>query len=93
MVSRQLPKKTSHVWHVKQLVLSAFKERDLGETQLFLQMSVDLDRNDSCCLSIIRKQRHVDQLVHASGLGTACSKSLPMTKEIYNEPIGKYLTD
>jgi hypothetical protein len=62
-------KKTSDVEHVKQLVLSTFKGRDLGETQLSLQMSVD--RGRSRRLLVLHQQRHVDQLVQASGLGTA----------------------
>jgi hypothetical protein len=84
-------KNTSDVEHVKQLVLSTFKGRDIGETQFFLQMSVERDRSRR--LLVLRQQRHVDQLVQASGLGTACPKSLPMITGIYNDPIGEEITD
>jgi hypothetical protein len=76
-------KKASDVEHVKQLVLSTFKGRDLGETQFFLQKSVHRDRS---------QQQHGDQSVQA-GWGTACPKSIPMITGTYNDPIGEKITD
>jgi hypothetical protein len=73
------------------LLLSTFKGRNLDETQFFLQMSVDCDRSRR--LLVLRQQRHVDQLVQASGLSTACPKSLPMIVGIYVDPIGEEITD
>jgi hypothetical protein len=84
-------KKTFDVEHVKQLVLSTLKGRDLGEAQFFLQMSVDRDRSRR--LLVLCQQRHVDQIVQVSGLDTACPKSLPMITSIYNDPIGEEITD
>jgi hypothetical protein len=84
-------KNASDVEHVKQLVTSAFKGRDQGETQVLLRMPVHRDRSRR--LLVLCNQRHVDQLVQASGLGTACPKSLPMMTGVYNDPIDAEITD
>ncbi len=87
IASRQV----TDVEFVKQQILSKFKGRDLGETKFFLQMSVERDRSSR--LLVLRQQRHVDQLVRASGLGTAHPKSIPIIVGLYKDPTGEVITD
>jgi hypothetical protein len=84
-------KQLSDVQFVKQQILSKFKGRDLGETQFFLQMSVERDRFPR--LLVLRQQRHVDQLVQASGLSTAHPKSIPIIVGLYKDPTGEVISD
>jgi hypothetical protein len=91
MISKIVSKNTSDVEHVKQLVLSTFQGRDLADTHFFLQMSVACDRSRR--LLVLRQQRHVDQLVQASGSRTACLKSLPVITGIHIDSIVEEITD
>jgi hypothetical protein len=81
----------SDVQFAKQQTLSKFKGRDLGETQFFLQMSVERDRSSR--LLVLPQQRHVDQLVQASGLSTAHPKSIPSILGLYKDPTGEVMSD
>ena len=56
----------SHIAAFKQLLLSKFTGRDLGETPLFLQKSVQRDRARK--IIVLKQERHIEKILKATGL-------------------------
>ena len=81
----------SRVTAVKKLLLAKFPGRDLGETQFFLQMSVERDRQRK--LIVLRQQRHIEKLAEEAGLSDAWPTLIPMITGVYRDTLGAAITD
>ena len=81
----------SNVVIFKKKLLAKFPGRDLGETQFFLQMSVE--RNRSGRFVVLEQQRHIDKLVKEANLDTCHPLKLPMLPTIYRDVAGASIVD
>jgi hypothetical protein len=81
----------SRVTALKKLLLSKFSGRDLGETEFFLQMSVQRIR--STRLIVLRQQRHIDKLADVAGVSDAWPLQVPMMPAVYRDKEGAPVTD
>ena len=76
----------SRVAHFKKALLKKFPGRDLGESEFFLQMSIQRDRSRR--LVVLKQQRHVEKLVGIAGTTDANPVSLPMIPTVYRDVTG-----
>jgi hypothetical protein len=76
----------STVAHFKRLLLDKFPGRDLGETQFFLQMSVERQRSNR--FVVLKQQRHIEKLAEVSGLEEAHPVKVPMIEGVYRDVLG-----
>jgi hypothetical protein len=81
----------SRVAGFKRLLLARFPGRDLGETEFFLQMSVQRDRTRR--IVILKQERHIEKLVEASGLEDAWPTRVPMIPSVYRDAQGVQIVD
>jgi hypothetical protein len=70
----------SDVSHVKQLLMSAFDARDLGEASLFIGMQIERDR--SAKLLKLGQKKYADAVVARFGLSDAKPASVPMSASV-----------
>jgi hypothetical protein len=81
----------SRIAALKRLLLSMFSGRNLGETDFFLQMSVQ--RIPSTRLIVLRQQRHIDKLADVAGVSDAWPLQVPMIPAVYRDKEGAPVTD
>lgn len=84
-------KKLSSVQFVKKAILSKFPGKDLGETQFFLQMSIQRNRQDKTVY--LKQQRHIEKLIERHDLQDSWPVSIPMIINVYKDPPGLAVTD
>jgi hypothetical protein len=75
----------------KELLLSKFPGRDLGETEFFLQMSVQRYRAQR--IVVLKQERHIHKLVEAAGLEEAWPTYVPMIPNVYRDAQGTPIVD
>jgi hypothetical protein len=68
----------------KNVIITQFTGRDLGETTFFLQMSVECDRERQ--LIVLLQQHVIEKLVDTAGLSEAWPTQVPMITQVYRDP-------
>jgi hypothetical protein len=76
----------SGVTALKKLLLSKFSGRDLGETEFFLNMSVQQMR--STRLIVLRQQRHINKIADVAGVSDAWPLQVPIIPAVYRDKEG-----
>lgn len=76
---------------LKHQILHQFPGKDLGETDFFLQVSIQRDRRNRTIY--LSQRRHIEKIVTACNLDAAKTKSIPMISKVYADPSGPLLGD